>query len=196
VAQPGARVLALLGRAPPPPGLQVVGAARKSARGPDHTESPMANISKLTDLQIMLLTAAAADGAEATSDTAKSSASLIKRGLLISVPRDKAPSRLIITDAGRAAIDLPPTAIQSTSGKADQQALAPRPSPKGKLGAVVALLRRPGGATVEEVMGATGWQAHSVRGAISGAIKKKLALQVTSDKTERGRVYRIVSEAA
>jgi hypothetical protein len=45
------------------------------------------------------------------------------------------------------------------------------------------------------MMQATGWQAHSVRGALSGALKKKLALAVISTKTEAGRVYRIVDEA-
>jgi hypothetical protein len=43
---------------------------------------------------------------------------------------------------------------------------------------------------------ATGWQAHSVRGAISGALKKKLGLEVTSEKIDgRGRVYRIAEAA-
>ena len=61
-----------------------------------------------------------------------------------------------------------------------------------KLALLVDLLRRKGGATIAEVMTATGWQPHSVRGAISGALKKKLGLAVASDKVEgRGRVYRI-----
>jgi hypothetical protein len=48
------------------------------------------------------------------------------------------------------------------------------------------------GATIEEIVAATGWQAHSVRGAISGTLKKKLGLMVSSEKaTDRGRVYRI-----
>jgi Protein of unknown function (DUF3489) len=41
------------------------------------------------------------------------------------------------------------------------------------------------------MMQATGWQAHSVRGALSGALKKKLGLTVSSDKTDSGRVYRV-----
>lgn len=63
--------------------------------------------------------------------------------------------------------------------------------PRGKIGAVVILLRRTQGATIPDLIEATGWQAHSVRGAIAGAIKKKLGLSVTSTKTETGRVYRI-----
>ncbi len=63
--------------------------------------------------------------------------------------------------------------------------------PKGKLGVLVNLLHRPEGARIEDLIAATGWQAHSVRGAISGAVKKKLGMTVTSEKTEAGRIYRI-----
>lgn len=61
----------------------------------------------------------------------------------------------------------------------------------GKLGKVVALLKRPKGATIAELTKATGWQAHSVRGAISGTIKKKLNLAVLSEKAGDVRTYRI-----
>jgi hypothetical protein len=67
--------------------------------------------------------------------------------------------------------------------------------PKGKLGVFVSLLGQPGGATLEVMQAATGWQAHSVRGAIAGSIKKKFGFSVTSEKTEAGRVYRIVEAA-
>jgi hypothetical protein len=56
---------------------------------------------------------------------------------------------------------------------------------------VIALMRRPQGATLDEMQKATDWQRHTVRGAISGAIKKKLGLRVIAEKTERGRIYRI-----
>jgi len=59
------------------------------------------------------------------------------------------------------------------------------------LGKVVTLLKRPKGATIADMMKTTGWQAHSVRGAISGAIKKKLKLAVVSEKTGAVRTYRI-----
>jgi hypothetical protein len=65
---------------------------------------------------------------------------------------------------------------------------AKRPS---KQDAVIALLRRPEGATVEEVARVTGWQRHTVRGVFSGTLKKKLGLSLASAKEERGRVYRI-----
>ena len=55
-----------------------------------------------------------------------------------------------------------------------------------------AMLRRAKGATIDEIAEALSWQAHTVRGAIAGALKKKLSLDVTSEKDEkRGRVYRI-----
>ncbi len=50
------------------------------------------------------------------------------------------------------------------------------------------------GASIADLMKATGWQAHSVRGAISGNLKKKLGLGIISEKVEgRGRVYRIAA---
>ena len=57
---------------------------------------------------------------------------------------------------------------------------------------VLALLKRSGGATLQHLMRATGWQAHSVRGFISGALGKRLRLKIESFKTARGdRAYRI-----
>ena len=54
------------------------------------------------------------------------------------------------------------------------------------------MLRAPDGATIEEIMAALEWAAHTVRGAMAGALKKKLGLEVTSEKVEgRGRIYRL-----
>ena len=64
-------------------------------------------------------------------------------------------------------------------------------TPTGKIATLVALMRRPEGAEIEAMMAATGWQAHSVRGAISGSVKKALGLEVTSVKEVDVRVYRI-----
>jgi hypothetical protein len=56
---------------------------------------------------------------------------------------------------------------------------------------LIAMLKTPKGATIYEIVAALGWQPHTVRGAIAGALKKKLGLEVTSEKVEgRGRVYR------
>ena len=69
---------------------------------------------------------------------------------------------------------------------------AKRPSKQDE---VIAMLRRPQGATVDEVVSATGWQRHTVRGVFSGTLKKKLGLTLASAKEERGRVYRIGAPA-
>ena len=52
---------------------------------------------------------------------------------------------------------------------------------------MIELLKRPKGATVEQIAAATGWQHHTIRGAISGALKKKLGLTVEATRTPRGR---------
>ena len=61
-----------------------------------------------------------------------------------------------------------------------------------KQATLIAMLRRPEGADLDEIAEATGWRKHSIRGAISGALKKKLGLQVTSTKDGEGRrIYRL-----
>jgi hypothetical protein len=70
----------------------------------------------------------------------------------------------------------------------------PSVQPTSKIEAIVRLLRRAEGANMEDLMKATGWQAHSVRGAISGSIKMKLGLSVASDKPGTVRFYRIADK--
>src|SRR5690242_15116919 len=81
------------------------------------------------------------------------------------------------------------TAIE-TLPEPEPQSDAKRPSKQGE---VIAMLRRPEGATVDEVATAMGWQRHTVRGLFSGTLKKKLGLTVASAQEERGRVYRIAA---
>ena len=71
----------------------------------------------------------------------------------------------------------------------------PRSDPKrpSKQDVVIAMLRQPEGATVDEVASVTGWQRHTVRGVFSGTLKKKLGLTLASAKEERGRVYRVAA---
>ena len=131
--------------------------------------------------------------------------------------RDGGRTALVITDAGLQALGVEvdrKTSKQSSSTKAQPSERSRRaerkPSgskPKGrtsppavrpgtKQALLIDLLKRKKGATSEEIVEATGWQPHSVRGAISGALKKKLGLAVTSEKVRaRGRVYRIVERA-
>ena len=70
----------------------------------------------------------------------------------------------------------------------------PKPSrANSKQARVVELLKRPEGATIQQLMDATGWQAHSVRGALSGSLKKRLCLHVTSHcEVNQQRIYRIM----
>ena len=70
---------------------------------------------------------------------------------------------------------------------------APKVPAKTKQAQVVALLRRRQGATIDEIATAIGWQNHSVRGAISGTLNRRLGVTITSENEKRGRVYRIAS---
>lgn len=81
------------------------------------------------------------------------------------------------------------TAIEAT---ARAEAKKPRTRDNSKQASVIAMLKRPEGATIAQIVDATGWQAHTVRGTFAGAFKKKLGLTLVSDKGEGGRVYRIV----
>ena len=79
------------------------------------------------------------------------------------------------------------------SGKSQAEKKAPRTArADSKQAQLIAMLKRAKGASIDEIVEAFDWQPHTVRGAIAGALKKKLGLDVTSEKTQgRGRVYRI-----
>ena len=98
-------------------------------------------------------------------------------------------------DGGREAepaADIPPKAKKAATGR--DTAKGPVKLRAGtKQALVVEMLRRSEGATVDQIMEATGWQRHTVRGAFAGALKKKLGLAIASEKVEGGaRVYRVV----
>jgi hypothetical protein len=56
---------------------------------------------------------------------------------------------------------------------------------------MIAMLRTPAGATIAAIMNATGWQQHSVRGFLAGVVRRKLGLDLVSETTDQGRIYRI-----
>jgi hypothetical protein len=135
-------------------------------------------------------------------------------------PRGDDPPPLCITRAGLEAIGAEPEegageapfvevtdALQGgteaqepapADGGANSSEVAPAGSPRAarqgtKQAQMIEMLKRPEGASVEQIGKATGWQHHTIRGVISGALKKKLGLTVTSEKREDGeRAYRIV----
>ena len=104
---------------------------------------------------------------------------------------------LVVTGAGLAAIGIEPE--DANSAPTGELGAPTEPTPKAhaqregtKQSALIAMLRAPEGATMEAIIAATGWQAHSARGAMSGALKKRLGLNVISEtEDQRGRVYRI-----
>ena len=83
--------------------------------------------------------------------------------------------------------------VKSTA-KASAPKIVAAPKP-GKIDKIIAMMRRPKGATINDLIKATAWQAHSVRGAISGTIRKKLGLNVVSEKSGDVRLYWIADVA-
>src|SRR5271154_7182076 len=63
--------------------------------------------------------------------------------------------------------------------------------PDTKHARIIAMLRAPAGTTIAAIMTATDWQQHSVRGFLAGVVRKKLGLNLVSEQTDKGRVYRI-----
>ena len=150
---------------------------------------------KLTDTQTAVLTAAAAraDGAILPLPAqirggaiGKVCDALMAKGLATSVGL-AGKQTLVISNDGHLALGLeitPPASAETkpTQGRAGT-----------KQAQLVAMLEAPEGASTAEIVAAFGWQPHTVRGAIAGALKKKLGLQIGSEVIEaRGRVYRIM----
>jgi hypothetical protein len=63
--------------------------------------------------------------------------------------------------------------------------------PGTKHARIIAMLRAPAGATLAALMTVTEWQPHSVRGFLAGVVRKKLGLNLVSEQTDKGRIYRI-----
>jgi hypothetical protein len=93
-----------------------------------------------------------------------------------------------------------PKATRSTAQKTAKPTSRKRSAPASPKSAtrpgtkhahIVALLRAPAGATIASLVSATEWQQHSVRGFLAGVVRRKLGLNLVSEQTENGRVYRI-----
>jgi hypothetical protein len=161
----------------------------------------MEALPKLSPAQALLLRTATrrADGRVIPPETLRGGArvkvltALLQRGWI-----EPADDDHVMTDAGYAAIGLqrpaPLDDVQPMDTTDDLQLLEGIPiRPSTKLAALVMALRRPQGATSLQLMLATGWQQHTVRGAISGMLRKKLGLKVVLAHNESGeRVYRVV----
>ncbi len=94
----------------------------------------------------------------------------------------------------------PKAATRSTARKTAKPASRERSTPTSPRSAarpdtkharIIAMLRTPAGATITAIMTATDWQQHSVRGFLAGVVRKKLGLNLVSEQTDKGRVYRI-----
>lgn len=98
---------------------------------------------------------------------------------------------LVVTEVGMRAVGIEPKpAKRARRVKAGGPRKTRADSKQARL---IEMLKRDKGATIDEIVKAFGWQPHTVRGAIAGALKKKLGLNVTSEKVEgRGRIYKIV----
>ena len=141
---------------------------------------------KLTDTQRALLEAAAQHPQKKLThfpDTLKGGARIkvltaMRNAQLIETSKTD-PEVYVATQAGLQAIGIQTT--RSTREGTKQAVL-------------IELLKRPEGATLPQMTEATGWQVHTVRGAMAGALKKKLGLEITSEKqTGTDRIYRITA---
>jgi hypothetical protein len=111
------------------------------------------------------------------------------------IPKDKtntepatAPRKARVAKR-RAPIGAPKAKSARKASPRKKAASAPQPSQTAK---VLDLLKRPGGVTLKELVKATGWQAHSVRGFLSGIVGKKMGTPVESSKhADSDRTYRL-----
>jgi hypothetical protein len=114
------------------------------------------------------------------------------------IPSNKSAAAQAVTDAKpsrplKRRTGKPSGGSRETKAKPAKPSIAPRRG--SKTAKILALLKRPGGASLPQLQKATDWQAHSVRGFLSGAVKKKMGLRVISAKLADGtRAYRVSSK--
>ena len=109
--------------------------------------------------------------------------SLRKGGFIAQVKRET-----VVTKAGYEALGLKPPVVEPRTVRTRETS---------KQANVINMLKRAEGATIDQICEATGWQPHTVRGAMAGALKKKLGLDIQSSKESGGaRTYRIANQEA
>ncbi|MEZ0191166.1 DUF3489 domain-containing protein [Ralstonia solanacearum] len=112
---------------------------------------------------------------------------MVKRDLIAASGDD-----WLVAAEGYGTLGLEAPQPEAAAAEPDAPRKAPRTRENSKQAKVIEMLRRSGGATVSQICQETDWQAHTVRGMFAGALKKKLGLTITSEKTSDGeRVYRI-----
>lgn len=163
----------------------------------------MTTQAKLTDTQTTILKTAAGrpDGnIEPLPSTLRGGArqkvieGLLARGLIA-----ESEGNHLLTDAGYAAVGKRRPApkgikkLDTPDVLTKREATPPSIRPGTKLAAIIDAMRQPGGASIAQMMASTGWQAHTVCGAISGMLRKKLGLNVVLTHNDSGeRVYRVL----
>ena len=167
-------------------------------------------MTKLTDTQLVILNATAGRDDRAVLPLPKSLKinkgaattvlkTLLKKGLVEETPaalgdehwrEDDAGHKiaLTITDAGLAGLDGEPAKPTSRRTSKRSGVASKGKTPSGKAGTILALLSRPKGAKINELQKATGWQAHSIRAAITGL--RKRGITVTRSQDDGVTVYR------
>ncbi len=159
-------------------------------------------MTRFTDIQLVILSAAAGRESHAVLPLRKSLKvnkgatrvlkGLIKKGLIKETPAARSDEHwrkdedgrkiaLTISDAGLAALDGEPAAPPSKRPNNRRGSASKENTPSGKAGTILGLLSRPKGAKINQLQKATGWQAHSIRAAITGLRKRGIAITRSQD---------------